>query len=147
MDYFRFRLRGKVLVAPVSLHRISGARLDAVLLTVAVNLPAFEGGKATQMNVEVEAWGKARPAAEALREGQEVVIVGNVVRRRMLNERGNYATRKDGSAIWLTDFRAQEVLLPAAAPVELQRGKPAVVRSESPAAPAQGEEASEDIPF
>lgn len=145
MDYFRFRLRGKVLVAPVSLHRISGARLDAVRLTVAVNLPAFEGGKATQMNVEVEAWGKARPAAEALREGQEVVIVGNVVRRRMLNERGNYATRKDGSEIWLTDFRAQEVLLPP------------MVRSESPAAPARGEaglqsrapmeEASEDIPF
>lgn len=127
-----------MLVAPVSLHRISGARLDAVRLTVAVNLPAFEGGKASQMNVEVEAWGKARPAAEALRKGQECVIVGNVVRRRMLNERGDFATRKDGSAIWLTDFRAQEVLLPAAAPLQgLQRGNPA------PAA----DEASEDIPF
>lgn len=141
MDYFRFKIRGKVLVAPVSLHRISGARLDAVRLTMAVAMPAFEGGKATQMNVEVEAWGKARPAAEALREGQECVIVGNVVRRRMLNERGDYATRRDGSAIWLTDFRAQEVLLPAAAPAELQRGKPAPV-----AAPVAGE-ASEDIPF
>ena len=130
-----------MLVAPVSLYRISGARLDAVRLTMQVSLPAFEGGKPTQMNVEVEAWGKARPAAEALREGQEVVIVGNVVRRRMLNERGDYATRKDGSAIWLTDFRAQEVLLPAAAPVGLQRGKPAPV-----AAPVAGE-ASEDIPF
>ncbi len=147
MDYFRFKLRGKVLVAPVSLYRISGARLDAVRLTVQVNLPAFEGGKPTQMCVEVEAWGKARPAAEALREGQEVVIVGNVVRRRMLTERGDYATRKDGSAIWLTDFRAQEVLLPAAAAKPLWRGKPAAVAGEAapdePPAPME----AEDVPF
>lgn len=134
MDYFRFRLRGKVLVAPAEIYRLSGARLDGVRFTVAVSMPPFDGSKPMQMNVEAEAWGKARPTAETLRVGQEVVLAGNVVRRRMLNERGDYATRKDGSAIWLTDFRVQEVLLPP------------VVRAASPAAPAR-DEAPEDIPF
>lgn len=149
MDYFRFKLRGKVLVAPVSLYRISGARLDAVRLTVQVSMPAFDGGKSTQMNVEVEGWGKARPALEALREGQEVVIVGNVVRRRMLNERGDYATRKDGSAIWLTDFRAQEVLLPAKSTRGVVPASPdgRTPSSYAEATPLRSSEESEDIPF
>ena len=121
MDGFKFKLRGRVLEAPEELYRVSGAKLDAVRLTVQVNLPAFEGGKPTRMNVEVEAWGRARAAAAPLRVGQEVCIFGNVVRRRLLTDRGDYATRKDGSAIWLTDFRAQEVMLPAFAPAELQR--------------------------
>lgn len=154
MDCLEFKLRGKVLIAPVGLYRVNGSPLDAARLTVQVSLPAFDGGKSTQMNVEVEAWGKARPELEALREGQECVITGSIVRRRMLNDRGGYATRKDGSHIWLTDFRAREVLLPAAAPVGLQRGKPATARGEAglksrapmdePSAPM---EADEDIPF
>lgn len=145
MDCLEFRLRGKVLIAPVGLYRVNGSPLDAARLTVQVSLPAFDGGKSTQMNVEVEAWGKARPALEALREGQECVIVGSIVRRRMLNDRGGYATRKDGSHIWLTDFRAREVLLPAAATKPLWRGKPAGDAGD--VAPVAQGEASEDIPF
>lgn len=159
MDGFKFKLRGRVLEAPEELYRVSGAKLDAVRLTVQVNLPAFEGGKPTRMNVEVEAWGRARAAAAPLRVGQEVCIFGNVVRRRLLTDRGDYATRKDGSAIWLTDFRAQEVLLPAAAPAELQRSvsAPAELRRDrckpaTPAPPVEPESAAEaeereDIPF
>lgn len=153
MDCLEFKLRGKVLIAPVALYRVNGSALDAARLTVQVSMPAFDGGKSTQMNVEVEGWGKARPALEALREGQECVITGAIVRRRMLNDRGGYATRKDGSHIWLTDFRAREVLLPAAAPVGLQRSvsAPAELRRDrckpSPVAAPVAGEASEDIPF
>lgn len=109
---FKFRLQGKVLIAPTPLYTASGTRLDAVRWTMQVYLPPFgDGGKAAEMNVEVEAWGKARAAAEALREGQDACVTGNVVRRRMLTAQGNYALRKDGSPIWLTDFRVQEVFV------------------------------------
>ncbi len=109
---FKFRLQGKVLVAPAPLYTASGTRLEGVRWTMQVYLPPFaDGGKAAEMNVEVEAWGKARAAAAALREGQEACVTGNVVRRRMLTAQGDYARRKDGSPIWLTDFRAQEVFV------------------------------------
>ncbi len=149
MDCLEFKLRGKVLIAPVALYRVNGSALDAARLTVQVSMPAFDGGKSTQMNVEVEGWGKARPALEALREGQECVITGAIVRRRMLNDRGGYATRKDGSHIWLTDFRAREVLLPA----KSTRGVvPASPDGRTPscyaeATPLRSSEESEDIPF
>lgn len=149
MDCLEFKLRGKVLIAPVGLYRVNGSPLDAARLTVQVSLPAFDGGKSTQMNVEVEAWGKARPALESLREGQECVITGAIVRRRMLNDRGGYATRKDGSHIWLTDFRAREVLLPAkstrcVAPSSPDGRTPSV---SAEATPLRSSEESEDIPF
>lgn len=109
---FKFRLQGKVIIAPTALYTTSGTKLEAVRWTMQIYLPPFEdGGKATEMNVEVEAWGKSRAAAETLREGQEACVTGNVVRRRMLTTEGNYAQRKDGSPIWLTDFRAQEVFV------------------------------------
>lgn len=149
MDCLEFRLRGKVLIAPVGLYRVNGSPLDAARLTVQVSLPAFDGGKSTQMNVEVEGWGKARPALEALREGQECVIAGAIVRRRMLNDRGGYATRKDGSHIWLTDFRAREVLVPAKSTRGVVPSSPDGRTSSgyAEATPLRSSEESEDIPF
>lgn len=149
MDCLEFKLRGKVLIAPVGLYRVNGSPLDAARLTVQVSLPAFDGGKSTQMNVEVEGWGKARPALEALREGQECVIAGAIVRRRMLNDRGGYATRKDGSHIWLTDFRAREVLLPAKSTRGVVPSSPdgRTPSGYAEATPLRSSEESEDIPF
>lgn len=149
MDCLEFKLRGKVLIAPVGLYRVNGSPLDAARLTVQVSLPAFDGGKSTQMNVEVEAWGKARPALEALREGQECVIAGSIIRRRMLNDRGGYATRKDGSHIWLTDFRAREVLVPAKSTRGVVPSSPdgRTPSGYAEATPLRSSEESEDIPF
>ncbi|MBR2314159.1 MAG: hypothetical protein IKA55_04800 [Akkermansia sp.] len=149
MDCLEFKLRGKVLIAPVALYRVNGSPLDAARLTVQVSLPAFDGGKSTQMNVEVEGWGKARPALEALREGQECVIAGSIIRRRMLNDRGGYATRKDGSHIWLTDFRAREVLLPAKSTRGVVPSSPdgRTPSGYAEATPLRSSEESEDIPF
>ena len=141
---FRFRLQGKVLIAPTAIYTTSGTKLEAVRWTMQVYLPPFEeGGKATEMSVELEAWGKARAAAAALRAGQEACVTGNVVRRRMLNAQGGYATRKDGSPIWLTDFRAREVFLPALAKsaAGINHGVP----TGEPPFPMEDDE--DDIPF
>lgn len=135
-DAFTFRLQGTVTGAPVTLHRVSGAALDAVRFVVAVEQPAFAEGKQTRMQVEVEAWAAARPAAEALKEGDRVCILGNVVRRQMVNSQGGIASRKDGSSIWLTDFRAQAVLVEPVAKQQAPAGKPMPVMEED-----------KDIPF
>ena len=134
MQCFKFCLKGKVLTAPTEVYNVSGEKLDAVRWTMQVSIPPFrDDGKAIEMSVELWAWGKARAAAcaAALRVGKEACVMGNVVRRRMLNEEGGYATRQDGSHIWLTDFRANDVFLPAYAPVGRQHGKPATARGES----------------
>ena len=148
---FTFRLQGTVLRAPEPIYRPNGARLDALRWWMRVSLPPFEeGGRTVEMDVELEAWGRARAAVDGLREGQECLAMGNVVRRRLMTAQGDYATRKDGSAVWLTDFRVLDVFVAPMSRAGIGGGAGAPVAAPKPPpqpCPPASTMSDEDIPF
>lgn len=148
---FTFRLQGKVLRAPEPIYRPNGARLDALRWWMRVSLPPFEeGGRTVEMDVELEAWGRARAAVDGLRVGQECLAMGNVVRRRLMTAQGDYASRKDGSAVWLTDFRVSDVFVAPMSRAGIGGGAGAPVAAPKPPpppCPPASTMSDEDIPF
>lgn len=108
-DKASFHLQGTVLTQPQAIRAAGGRELGGVRFKLRVVLPAFDGGRDNEMEFEVEAWGNSREDAEALRVGQQVCCIGNMVRRKMLSPQGGYLTRKDGSFVWVTDYRAFSV--------------------------------------
>lgn len=148
---FTFRLQGTVLRAPEPIYRPNGARLDALRWWMRVSLPPFEeGGRTVEMDVELEAWGRARAAVDGLRVGQECLAMGNVVRRRLMTAQGDYATRKDGSAVWLTDFRVSDVFVAPMSRAGIGGGAGAPVAAPKPPqqpCPPASTMSDEDIPF